>query len=78
MLLILFFVFVNKLINLKLKLSSLHHLFWLSYAKILEHLVNFCLGTPPSWIEGKVAEDDDGDGEEKGQQIICLMSPEQK
>ncbi|KAJ7392206.1 Condensin-2 complex subunit D3 [Desmophyllum pertusum] len=35
-------------------------------------------GTPPSWIESKVAVDDDGDGEEKEQQIICLMSPEQK
>nr|XP_058971616.1 condensin-2 complex subunit D3-L-like [Pocillopora verrucosa] len=33
---------------------------------------------PPSWIEGKVDEGNDGDEEEKEQQIICLMSPEQK
>lgn len=31
--------------------------------------------TPPSWIEGKV---DEGDDEEKEQEIICLMSPERK
>ena len=40
--------------------------------------MEFCSGTPPSWIEGKDAEDGTGDGEEKEQQIICLMSPEQK
>lgn len=34
--------------------------------------------TPPSWIEGKVNEGNEGDEEEKEQQIICLMSPERK
>ena len=40
--------------------------------------MKFCSGTPPSWIEGNFAEDDTGDGGKKEQQIICLMSPEQK
>ena len=41
-------------------------------------IVEIFSGTPPSWIEGKVAGDDNVDGEEKEQQIICLMSPERK
>ena len=44
----------------------------------LLHFILFISVAPPSWIEGKVDEDNDGDEEEKEQQIICLMSPEQK
>ena len=44
----------------------------------LLHFILINTVAPPSWIESKVDEGNERDEEEKEQQIICLMSPEQK
>lgn len=44
----------------------------------MDKLSNHFLGTSPSWIEGDIAEGDVDDDKEGKEQIICLMSPEQK
>ena len=50
-----------------------------NFSKLLDKLSNHFSGTSPSWIEGNAAEGDDGDADKEGkEQIICLMSPEQK
>ena len=49
-----------------------------NFSKLLDKLSNHFSGTSPSWMEGNVAEGDGDDDKEGKEQIICLMSPEQK